>query len=219
MTVAATVTSAATTKSRLIEPVEVTAEETSQARFSVRLRSAAEVTAIFIAVDCVAVLLNAAVDETAVLIAHARLTICVAPPTVVAAVVACPAMLSVLLSAVDVVATACAAAAKLKPSDTLADKAAVVVAEPNSANPRVIWAVVPAVAAPPTAMFFVSEAAAVGLAAPVTAPARLSVRPKGAAVLAAQFTDAASDWRIPELPFNAAAFRAEPFSSIHYLTD
>jgi hypothetical protein len=69
-------------------------------------------------------------------------------------------------------------------------------------------------------MFFVSEAAAVGLAAPVMTPAKFSVLLKGAAVLAAQFTDAASDWSIPPaLSFKATALRAEPFSSIRYLTD
>lgn len=216
---AATATSEASGTLKLTSPDDVTAVDNEHAKFFVRFTSAAEVTAVLIVVDCAEVLSNAAVDETAVLIAHARLTICVAPPADVTAVVACPAMLSVLLSAVDVVATACAAVAKLKPSDTLADKAAVVLTEPNSAKPRVIWAVVPAVAAPPTAMFFVSEAAAVGLAAPVMAPAKFSVLLKGAAVLATQFTDAASDWRIPELPFKAAAFRAEPFSSTCYLTD
>jgi hypothetical protein len=178
------------------------------------------VAAVLTAADCDEVLSSADDTTTDVLIEAARLTIWTTPPTVDTAVDACPAMLSVLAIAADAVAAACAAAANLKPSDMKPEVAAVALTELNTAKPSFTCAVTPAIATPPTAMFFVREAAAVGLAALTITPAKFPVFLRDAAVLAAQFTDAASDCRIPPaLPFKATALRAEPFSSIRYLTN
>jgi hypothetical protein len=216
--VADTTAADATVNTTVGAPDTVVAPVTEPEMFLATPSAVVVVISVLTAADWFDVLARAAEVAVAVLIAAARLAVLLTAPSVAAVVVACPAIGAVLASVEDAVAAACADAARLNPSETLAATVAVHEREPASAKPNVICANDPTVPLPATAMFLVSEADAEGLAAPVITPVRLGALDSGAAMLAAQLMDAASDWRIPALPFRVATFRAEPFSSIRYPT-
>jgi hypothetical protein len=139
---------------------------------------------------------------------------------VVAAVFTELPRLAVFDAAALVVAAVLAEPARLAVFDAAALVVAVVVTLLPTTSPRITCAEVVTEDAPATLRFLVSAALAVGLAAPVIAPARDADFERGAAVVAAQFIDAANDCNTPPVPpFKAAALRAEPFSSIHYLVN
>jgi hypothetical protein len=157
-----------------------------------------------------------ALEVAAVLIEQARFAVLDAfTLLVVAAVLTEQARFAVLATAAVAVAAVVTELASLVVFDIAALVEAVVEAVPAKGIPRITCAEVVTDEAPATFKFLVSVAFAVGLAAPVIEPASDAPLERGAVTLAAQLTDAARDCNMPpELPFKAAALRAEPLSSI-----
>lgn len=170
----------------------VTAVLTAPARLLVMLEAAAVAPVVLAALARLSVLPMTADRVAAVLTAAARFWAFTGAPLAVTAVLAETARLACLLIAAARAATAWAVVARLNPRETFADVAADVETEPLIAKPRVIWAIVPTEAAPPTVRVLVSAADAVVLVTSLTATARLAARVSVELTPAVQLVDAAS---------------------------